>query len=63
MNTTLLPVPAAGPSPLLRELLAAEPELARFMPGDELETHTRRFLRQLRLASARAAVEKGDTAT
>lgn len=62
MNATLPPVPSV-PSPLLRELLNAEPELARFMPGDELETHVRRFIRQLRLSAVRAAIAKEDAAT
>ncbi len=51
MNATLPPVPAESPSPLLRELLAAEPELARFIAAKDIEASVRQLLRNLRVSA------------
>lgn len=61
MKIPLPTIPAEVPAtPLADAARRLEPRLADLLSADELETHLRRFTRQLRLSSERDALARKD---
>jgi len=59
-------IPASHPElppSLVRAAIAAEPELGRLFPADELNDHLTRFIRALRRSAEREAISQRDPAT
>lgn len=64
MNASLPVIPQELPATPLADIARqVEPRLAELLSADELETHLRRFARQLRISAEREAIAKGDVAT
>ncbi|PAW80317.1 MAG: hypothetical protein B9S33_18580 [Pedosphaera sp. Tous-C6FEB] len=64
MNLPLpVTIPEVPATPLADVARRLEPRLAELISADDLETHVRRFVRQLRLSAERDAIQKGDVTT
>lgn len=64
MNASLPAIPQElRATPLADIARQVEPRLLELMVADEVETHLRRFIRQLRISAELDAVSKKDIAT